>query len=57
MSYGYLPEAFMKSFIVPLIKNKTGYTSDKGNYTPVAIASACSKVIECVLLGLIEVHE
>ena len=46
----------MKSFIVPLIKNKTGDTSDKGNYRPVAIVSACSKIFECVLLGLIEVY-
>ena len=46
----------MKSFIVPLIKNKTGDTSDKGNYSPVAIVSACSKLFECVLLGLIEVY-
>ena len=45
----------MKSFIVPLIKNKTGDTSDKGNYRPVAIVSACSTLFECVLLGLIEV--
>ena len=41
LSHGYLPEEFMKSFIVPLIKNKTGDTSDKGNYRPVAIVSAC----------------
>ena len=46
----------MKSFIVPLIKNKTGDTSDKGNYRPVAIVSAFSKLFECVLLGLIEVY-
>ena len=46
----------MKSFIVPLIKTKTGDTSDKGNYRPVAIVSACSKMFECVLLGLIEVY-
>ena len=56
LSHGYLPEEFMKSFIVPLIKNKTGDTSDKGNYRPVAIVSACSKIFECVLLGLIEVY-
>ena len=56
LSHGYLPEEFMKSCIVPLIKNKTGDTSDKGNYRPVAIVSACSKPFECVLLGLIEVY-
>ena len=55
-SHGYLPEEFIKSFIVLLIKNKTGDTSDKGNYTPVAIVSACSKLFECVLLALVEVY-
>ena len=30
-----------------------GDTSDKGNYRPVAIVSACSTLFECVLLGLI----
>ena len=46
----------MKSFIVHLIKNKNGDTSDKGNYRPVAIVSACSKMFECVLLDLIEIY-
>ena len=46
LSHGYLPEEFMKSCIVHLIKNKTGETSDKGNYIPVAIVSTCSKVFE-----------
>ena len=39
-----------------MIKNKTGDTSDKGNYRPVAIVSACSKIFECVLLRLIEFY-
>ena len=29
---GYLPDMFMKTVIVPIIKNKTGNTSDKNNY-------------------------
>ena len=33
----------MKSFIVPLIKNKTGDTTDTVIYIHVAIVSACSK--------------
>ena len=44
-SHGYLSEEFIKSFIVPLIKHKTGDTSDKGNYRLVAIVSACSKLV------------
>ena len=29
ITHGYLPNMFMKSAIVPIIKNKTGDTSDK----------------------------
>ena len=32
ISHGYLPSEFMKTAIVPIIKNKTGDTSDKNNY-------------------------
>ena len=32
--------------IVPIIKNKTGDTSDKNNYRPIALGTACSK--KCV---------
>ena len=31
ITYGYLPSMFMKTAIVPIIKNKTGDTSDKNN--------------------------
>ena len=42
----------MKSFIiVPLIKNRTGDTSDKGNYRPVAIVSACTKLLNVYCLA------
>ena len=29
ITHGYLPNMFMKTAIVPIIKNKTGDTSDK----------------------------
>ena len=34
ITHGYLPNMFMKTAIVPIIKNKTGDTSDKNNYRP-----------------------
>ena len=43
ISYGYLPSEFIKTAIVPIIKNKTGDTSDKRNYRPIALVTACSK--------------
>ena len=50
-SNGYLTEVFIKSFIVPWMKHNTGDTSDKGNYRPVAIVSACSKVFNVYCLA------
>ena len=46
ISQGYLPPAFMKTAIVPIIKNKTGGTSDKNNYRSIALVTACSKIIQ-----------
>ena len=44
----------MKIAIVPIIKNKTGDTSDKNNYRPIALVTACSKVFESCILSIIE---
>ena len=38
--HGYLPSMFMKIAIVPIIKTKTGDTSDKNNYWPIALVTA-----------------
>ena len=46
ISHGYLPFEFMKTAIVPIIKNKTGDTSDINNYRPIAIVTACSKIFD-----------
>ena len=37
---GYLPDIFMKTGIVPIIKNKTGNTSDKNNCRQIALVTA-----------------
>ena len=44
----------MKTAIVPIIKNKTGDTSDKNNYRPIALVTACSKIFELCILSIIE---
>ena len=37
--HGYLPADFMKTAMVPIIKNKSGDTSDKNNFRPIALIS------------------
>ena len=44
ITHGYLPSMFMKTAIVPIIKNKTGDASDKNNYRPIALVTATSKI-------------
>ena len=41
LSHGHLPTQFMKSTIIPIIKNKSGDITDINNYRPIALASLC----------------
>ena len=54
ITHGYLPNMFMKTAIVPIIKNKTGDTSDKNNYRPNALVTAASKIFELCLSIILE---
>ena len=46
----------MKIAIVPIIKNKTGDTSDKNNYRLIALVTACSKIFKLCILSIIEYY-
>ena len=54
ITHGYLPDMFTKTAIVPIIKNKTGNTSDKNNYRPIALVTAASKIFELCLYVILE---
>ena len=54
--HGYLPADFMKTAMVPIIKNKTGDTSEKNNYRPTARVTAASKLFEICILGVLEAY-
>ena len=51
--HGYFPADFMKTAFVIIIKNKTGDTSDKNNYRPIALVTAASKLFEICILEIL----
>ena len=46
----------MRTAMVPIIKNKTGDTSDKNNYSPIAIVTASSKLFEICILDVLKTY-
>ena len=54
--HGFLPSDLTDTVLVPIVKDKTGDISDKGNYRPIALASVISKVLEMALLVKLEKH-
>ena len=54
ISHGYKSlDDFMKTIVIPLIKNKSGDTSNVNNYRPIALVTVASKIFEIILLGLL----
>ena len=52
ISHGHLPDDFMKTIIIPLIKDKSGDTSNVNNYRPIALVTVTSNIFEIILLEL-----
>lgn len=48
--HSHLPDEFMFSLIIPLLKDKKGDITSKDNYRPIAITSIFSKVMELIIL-------
>jgi len=49
IKFKYLPNAFMQSVIIPLIKCKSGDLTDVNNYRAIAISTSMSKLFESVI--------
>ncbi|CAK1594970.1 unnamed protein product [Parnassius mnemosyne] len=49
LGHSYLPEPLMRTIVVPIVKNKTGDTSDMGNYRPISLATTAAKVFDSLL--------
>ena len=56
ITHGHLQSNFMKTALVPIIKNKTADTSDKNNYRPIALVTAASKIFEICILEVLEMY-
>ena len=54
ITHGYLLNMFMKTAIVPIIKNTSGDTSDRNNYGSIALTTAPSKIFEVCLSIILE---
>ena len=52
--HGYIPNVFIETVIVPIVKNKNKRISDKSNYRPIGLSNICSKLLEGVLLNRID---
>ena len=50
INHGYLPQIFMDTILVPIVKNVKGDITDGDNYRPIAITCIASKVVELVIL-------
>ncbi|CAK1598235.1 unnamed protein product [Parnassius mnemosyne] len=56
LCHSYLPEALMRTIVVPILKNKTGDTSDKNNYRPISLATTTAKLLDSLLNSNLEKH-
>ena len=54
--HGYLPADFMRTAMGPIVKNKTGDTSDTNNYKHIALVTAASKLFEICILDVLAAY-
>jgi hypothetical protein len=48
--HNHIPQKFMDTIIIPLIKDKKGDVSDCNNYRPIALTCIMSKILESAIL-------
>jgi len=55
--HGYVPDAFHRATIMPLVKCKTGDLSDVNNYRAIALSNSITKILESLLFSYIESYD
>jgi len=54
LQYGYVPDAFHRATIIPLVKCKTGDMTDVNNYRAIALSNSITKILESLLYKFID---
>ena len=50
LRHSFVPSQFLKSYVIPIVKDKLGDVTDKNNYRGIDLFSIASKAFEIVLL-------
>ncbi|KAL0880596.1 hypothetical protein ABMA27_001826 [Loxostege sticticalis] len=48
INHSYLPQDLIKTIVVPIVKDRTGDISNRGNYRPISLATTIAKVLDSV---------
>ena len=56
LSHGFLLDVFLRTSIIPILKNENGDTSAKSNYRQIAIVTPMSKIFELCLSRIMDVY-
>lgn len=51
VDHGFLPDSFLRTIVVPIVKNRTGDVSSLTNYRPISLATIFSKIFERLIIS------
>jgi len=54
LHYGYVPDAFRRATIIPLVKCKTGDMTDVNNCRAIALSNSITNILESLLYKFID---
>jgi len=54
LSHNHIPQLFMQSLIVPLVKAKSGDLADINNYRAIALSNSVTKILESIFMNKVK---